>query len=165
MLFDNVAPSIITYLIHSKCTLSLTFNTPGPQTNPANLPLPPTIHTALPITDLLTTIFLSATNNTPTTLNPTRFLSRYDKSANNILESSLWASIGQTPWSEPYSHWYHRYVEFPVRALECASKLGEYTIVDWGTWWTVGEEIRKEMVIFVSAFFVDSSFLCVGVGN
>jgi ABC-type tungstate transport system permease subunit len=98
-------------------------------------------------------IFISATNDTPTTPNPTRFLSRYDKSANNILESSLWTSLGQTPWSEPYSHWYHRYVEFPFRALECASKLGEYTITDKGTWCSVAEEVRTEMEVFVSWFF------------
>lgn len=78
-----------------------------------------------------------------------RFLSRYDKSANNIKESSIWIAIGQKPWAHPYSNWYHRYVEFPLTALKAACVLGEYTITDRGTWLSVEEEIREKMSVFV----------------
>lgn len=87
---------------------------------------------------------------TQATANPIRFLSRYDKSANNIKESALWAAIGQTPWSYPYSQWYHQYVEFPFGALRAASRLGEYTVTDRGTWCMVEDEVRGEMSVFVS---------------
>lgn len=120
----------------------------GPTSNPASLP---TCGTSS-IQDLLSQIFLAATatQHTPT---PVRFLSRYDKSANNIRESSLWTSIGQTPWSEPYSHWYHRYVAFPLAALKAASILGEYTLVDRGTWYAVGEEGKSGLRSYVSLMF------------
>ena len=80
-----------------------------------------------------------------------RFLSRYDKSANNIRESHFWSAIGQTPWAEPYSTWYHRYVEFPFGALRAASRLGEYALVDRGTWYSIEDEVRKEMMVFKEA--------------
>jgi ABC-type tungstate transport system permease subunit len=83
-----------------------------------------------------------------------RFLSRYDKSANNIKESAIWAAIGQTPWSHPYSTWYHKYVEFPFQALRAASELGEYTLTDRGSWWAVEGEVRERMVLFVSVLFL-----------
>jgi ABC-type tungstate transport system permease subunit len=59
----------------------------GPLSNPANIS-----KTA----DILT-IFsqLHATAEAAVTELPVRFLSRYDKSATNIKESSLWISIGQ----------------------------------------------------------------------
>jgi ABC-type tungstate transport system permease subunit len=101
------------------------------------------------IRSLFAQIFIAAaaTQHTPS---PVRFLSRYDKSANNIRESAIWTSIGQTPWSEPYSHWYHRFVAFPVAALQAASVLGEYTLVDRGTWYAVREEDRKGLKSYVS---------------
>ena len=80
---------------------------------------------------------------------PVRFLSRYDKSAANIKESNIWSAIGQTPWSEPYSHWYHRYVEFPFAALQAAAQLGEYTLTDRGSWFAVEPWIRDRMAVFV----------------
>jgi ABC-type tungstate transport system permease subunit len=83
-----------------------------------------------------------------------RFLSRYDKSANNIKESAIWAAIGQTPWSHPYSTWYHKYVEFPFQALRAASDLGEYTLTDRGTWFAIEGEVRERMMVFVSAISV-----------
>lgn len=67
----------------------------------------------------------------------TRFLSRFDKSATNIKESSLGAAIGQVPWAIPYSTWYHAYIDFPIQALKAAASLGEYTLTDRGTWITV----------------------------
>ncbi|KAK0192436.1 hypothetical protein F5146DRAFT_1102379 [Armillaria mellea] len=65
---------------------------------------------------------------------PTRFLSRYDKSATNIKESELFIEIGQVPWALAYSSWYHQYPRFPIQALSAASLLAEYTLTDRGTW-------------------------------
>lgn len=78
-----------------------------------------------------------------------KFLSRYDKSANNILESRIWTSIGQTPWAEPenLSEWYIRCVAFPAEALREARRIGAYTLVDRGTWLTLREEMR-DMVCY-----------------
>ena len=72
----------------------------GPPSNPANIS-----KTA----DILT-IFsqLRAAADAAVTELPVRFLSRYDKSATNIKESSLWIGIGQvsddTTLSSLYSH-------------------------------------------------------------
>lgn len=88
---------------------------------------------------------------TATSANPVRFLSRYDKSANNIRESHIWTTIGQTPWAHPYSSFYHRYVDFPFGALRAASRLGEYTLVDRGTWYAIEEGVRQGMTVFVSS--------------
>lgn len=86
-----------------------------------------------------------------------RFLSRYDKSAANIKESSIWTAIGQTPWAHPYSSWYHRYIEFPFAALRAACALGEYTLTDKGTWLSIEEEIRDKMSVFVCYGFVSKT--------
>lgn len=88
---------------------------------------------------------------TSTSPNPVRFLSRYDKSANNIRESHIWITIGQTPWAHPYSSFYHRYIDFPYGALRAASRLGEYTLVDRGTWYAIEEDVRRSMTVFVSS--------------
>jgi len=76
--------------------------------------------------------------------------SRYDKSANNIAESKIWTTIGQTPWFWPYSPWYHIYQDLPFGALRAASKLGEYTLVDRGMWVSIEESTRDRMMVFVS---------------
>jgi len=105
------------------------FNLVGPASNPAQLPT----DGQSSIFELFALLFQAAGAfaASPT---PVRFLSRYDKSANNILESRVWTTIGQTPWSEPYSPWYHKYAAFPREALLEAAKLSEYTLVDRGTW-------------------------------
>ena len=59
----------------------------GPKSNPAKL------SNTSDITTIFTQLFTSAENASATT--PTRFLSRYDKSATNIKEADLWISIGQ----------------------------------------------------------------------
>lgn len=74
----------------------------------------------------------------------------YDKSASNICESRIWTTIGQTPWADPYSIWYHRYVEFPFQALRAAIKLGEYTLVDRGTWCSIDNDVTNKLEVFVS---------------
>jgi len=105
-----------------------------------------TIHT------LFAQLFRSAVAN-PSAVH---FLSRYDKSATNIKESLIWTSIGQCPWVDPDSaDLYHRYPAFPFQVLETAARLGEYTLVDRGTWWGVGGWVRERMVVFVG-----SAFLC-----
>jgi ABC-type tungstate transport system permease subunit len=79
---------------------------------------------------------------------PTRFLSRFDKSATNIKESELWITIGQVPWAMPYSNWYHVFLDFPIQALEAAAILGQYTLTDWGTWLSAGPSVTKSLTLF-----------------
>lgn len=79
-----------------------------------------------------------------------RFLSRYDKSAANIMESSLWAAIGQTPWAHPHSSWYHQYPDSPLAALQAAAALGQYTLTERGTWYALDEKARESLEVFVS---------------
>ena len=118
----------------------------GPASNPADLPT----DQRSDIFELFALLF-QACVSTQGTPNPVKFLSRYDKSANNIRESYIWICIGQTPWSEPYSSWYHRYVDFPFGALRAASRLGEYTLVDRGSWYAIEEEVRREMKVYKEA--------------
>lgn len=113
----------------------------GPKDNPANL----TVSSDCTIETLFSQLFIAAVASD----NAVRFLSRYDKSATNIKESAIWTSIGQTPWSYPYSFFYHINPEFPYQALATAARLQEYTLVDRGTWYGVEPWIRENMRIFV----------------
>lgn len=120
----------------------------GPASNAANLPT----DQKLSVKELFALLFQAAVASAGQgDGKEVRFLSRYDKSANNIRESTIWASIGCTPWAEPVSGWYHRYVAFPFQALRAASKLGEYTLVNRGTWYAIEEEVRREMKVFKEA--------------
>ncbi|KAM3079230.1 hypothetical protein ACMFMF_004153 [Clarireedia jacksonii] len=112
----------------------------GPNSNPAGISTDSSSQT---IHQLFVQLFTACVSNPGI-----RFLSRYDKSAANIKESSIWTSIGQTPWAHPFSSWYHRYVGFPFAALKAASALEEYTITDQGTWLSIGGDIREKMTIF-----------------
>jgi ABC-type tungstate transport system permease subunit len=141
-------------------TASASFNTEmkteltlnlGPKSNPANL----STTESDSIYDLFTQL-VRACIETQNSKNPIRFLSRYDKSAANIKESSIWTAIGQTPWSYPPSTWYHTCVDFPFRALEVTALLGEYSLVDKGTWWSVEPWIREKLMIFVRTLFHSS---------
>ena len=38
---------------------------------------------------------------------------------------------------------------FPRQALEAAARLGEYTLVDRGTWWAAEGWVRECMSVFV----------------
>lgn len=71
------------------------FNLVGPASNPAHLPL----DGKGSIFELFARLYQGAVASG--TSDPIRFLSRFDKSANNILESRIWSSIGLTPWSSP----------------------------------------------------------------
>ncbi|KAF9448069.1 hypothetical protein P691DRAFT_818191 [Macrolepiota fuliginosa MF-IS2] len=84
----------------------------------------------------------------PKTGPPTRFLSRYDKSATNIKESELFIKIGQVPWAYAYSKWYHQYPRFPIQALEAAATLGEYTLSDRGIWLSSTDDVRSRLEIY-----------------
>lgn len=115
----------------------------GPTSNPAKLPAE---SSAITIHQLFASLFRAAVQDPEV-----RFLSRYDKSAANIRESSIWTTLGITPWSEPYSGWYHRYVAFPAEALRAASVLGEYTLCDRGSWYAAPEQVRKDMCVYKEA--------------
>lgn len=71
------------------------FDLVGPVSNPANLPVQSDKSVFELFAQLYQMAVASGTND------PIRFLSRFDKSANNILESRIWTSIGLTPWSSP----------------------------------------------------------------
>lgn len=113
----------------------------GPRDNRANLTISPNST----IEALFSQLFIAAIASD----NTVRFLSRYDKSATNVKESAIWTSIGQTPWSYPFSLFYHINPEFPYQALATAAKLQEYTLIDRGTWYGVEPGIRESMRVFV----------------
>lgn len=95
--------------------------------------------------DMFSQLFIAATKPDSTI----RFLSRFDKSATNIKESFIWASIGQTPWSYPFSFFYHISNQFPYQALATAALLEEYTLTDRGTWYGAPDLVRDKLTILV----------------
>lgn len=48
----------------------------------------------------------------------------------------------KVPGGVPSSNWYHRYNQFPIPALEEASRRNEYTITDRGTYLTLKSQNR-----------------------
>ena len=111
----------------------------GPSSNPAGL---------VPGADASSLFQKLYTAAQAGTTPPTRFLSRFDKSATNIKESQLWVTIGQVPWATPYSTWYHVFLDFPIQALEAAATLGQYTLTDWGTWLSADPSVTRTLTIF-----------------
>jgi ABC-type tungstate transport system permease subunit len=99
-------------------------------------------------TNIFAKIYQAGELNTAKTAVPTRFLSRFDKSATNLKESTLWLKIGQVPWSLPYSTWYHQYPAFPIQALTAAIILKEYTLSDRGTFLSLPANVTGSMQIF-----------------
>jgi ABC-type tungstate transport system permease subunit len=99
----------------------------GPSENPAG------VNSSMSVSSIFARIYQAGELNTAKTEVPTRFLSRYEKSATNMKESTLWLGIGQVPWALPYSTWYHQFPAFPIQALSTASLLKEYTLTDRGT--------------------------------
>jgi len=112
----------------------------GPPSNPAN------ISNSSDTLTLFSNLYNAA--EAATSDPPVRFLSRYDKSATNIKESTLWLSIGQAPWSTPYSTWYHQYIAFPIQALTAAILLQEYTLTDRGTYLSLPANATGNAVIY-----------------
>ncbi|KAF2732257.1 extracellular solute-binding protein family 1 [Polyplosphaeria fusca] len=114
----------------------------GPKENPAS------ISNCSDVQTIFAKLYQSADKNSANTTVPTRWLSRYDKSATNMKESQLWLSIGQVPWSMPYSTWYHQFIAFPVQALTTAVQLKEYTLTDRATYLSISPEVASQTVIF-----------------
>ncbi|KAF5381210.1 hypothetical protein D9757_007872 [Collybiopsis confluens] len=118
----------------------------GPPSNPANLS---TVgDTVLDMFNKLVTMGNADQAVPPTDRVPTRFLSRYDKSATNIKESQLFITIGQVPWALAYSNWYHQYPRFPLQALQGASLLEEYTLTDKGTWLSSPSNVTSNLIVY-----------------
>ncbi|KFY00775.1 hypothetical protein V490_01222 [Pseudogymnoascus sp. VKM F-3557] len=115
----------------------------GPKANPADL----TSKESTSVQDQFAQIFLAATE-TAGSARPVRFLSRFDKSAANIRESSLWAAIGQVPLAHPHATWYHQYQDSPLGALEAASALNQYTLTERGTWFALNDAARDKLEVF-----------------
>ena len=76
-------------------------------------------------------------------------ITRYDASAGNITESSIWTTIGHTPWAKPSAAWYHMLGDFPFQAIRQAAVLNEYTLTDYGTWCAIESETRDKLTVFV----------------
>ncbi|QSS48746.1 extracellular tungstate binding protein [Histoplasma capsulatum var. duboisii H88] len=112
----------------------------GPRSNPAKL------NKKDKILKMISDIYKAAERGT--TEPPTRFLTRFDKSATNIKDSSLFIGIGQVPWATSAAKWYHQYIAYPIQALHAASMLEEYTITDRGTFLSVSQEVRDNIVIY-----------------
>ncbi|KAF9261636.1 hypothetical protein L218DRAFT_930464 [Marasmius fiardii PR-910] len=123
----------------------------GPSANPAKLS-----KSNDTVTDMFNKIVASGNEDAlhppnPSIRPPTRFLSRFDKSATNIKESELFIRIGQVPWAYAYSTWYHQYARFPLQALESASLLSEYTLTDRGTWLSSTPSVTSKLLIYKGA--------------
>ncbi|KAL4950164.1 hypothetical protein BDW69DRAFT_197478 [Aspergillus filifer] len=106
----------------------------GPTANPAGLRKSDDIRTMF--SDIFSFAKADLAGETSFSV-PTRFLTRYDKSATNIKESTMWTDIGQVPWAPAYSKWYHQYADYPVQALTAEILLQEYNITDRGTYLSI----------------------------
>ncbi len=47
-------------------------------------------------------------------------------------------------------------MDFPKGALRAAARLGEYTLVDRGTWYAVDESVKHGMIVYREAFDADA---------
>jgi len=103
---------------------------------------------------------------------PTKFLSRYDKSATNIKESEIFIAIGQVsllrahharrtwrcssdpnatlqvPWAHSHSRWYHQFTDFPRQALIAAAHLEEYTLTNRDAALSAAPEVLARFEIY-----------------
>ncbi|KAJ3805971.1 hypothetical protein F5876DRAFT_50904 [Lentinula aff. lateritia] len=120
----------------------------GPLSNPAGLTSTDLVHDAF--AKIVDKGARDALVEITTRTQPTRFLSRFDKSATNIKESGLFIDIGQVPWAHPPSPWYHIYPRFPRESLSAASVLGEYTLTDRGTWLSSERGVRKGLRVNIT---------------
>ncbi|KUJ08065.1 uncharacterized protein LY89DRAFT_600716, partial [Mollisia scopiformis] len=115
----------------------------GPKRNPAGL----VTDGSQSIFELLSTLFIAGicTSGASPSIH---FLTKFDASAANVKESNLWSTIGQAPWSDIHSSWYHRYVNTSPKALEVAAQMQEYTLIEGGTWLAADAETRENMMVF-----------------
>jgi ABC-type tungstate transport system permease subunit len=100
------------------------------------------------VTAIFAKIYQAGELNSAKTEIPTKFMSRFDKSATNLKESTLWLGIGQVPWALPYSTWYHQFPAFPIQALTTAIVLKEYTLTDRGTYLSLPANVTGGMAIY-----------------
>jgi ABC-type tungstate transport system permease subunit len=100
------------------------------------------------VSTILAKIYQAGELNTAKTEIPTKFLSKFDKSATNLKESTLWLGIGQVPWALPYSTWYHQFPAFPIQALTTAIALKEYTLTDRGTYLSLPASVASGMAMY-----------------
>jgi ABC-type tungstate transport system permease subunit len=130
----------------------------GPPENPAG------VNATMDASTIFAKIYQAGELNNAKTAVPTRFLTRYDKSATNLKESLLWLGIGQVniphpssnyakspkqvPWSLPYSTWYHQFPAFPIQALTTAILLKQYTLTDRGTFLSLQQNLTGGVEIF-----------------
>ena len=119
----------------------------GPLENPAG------VNSSMDTTTIFSKIYQAGELNTAKTAVPTRFLTRYDKSATNLKEATLWLGIGQVPWALPYSTWYHQFPAFPIQALKTASLLKEYTLTDRGTFLSL-QQLQPNLAAALEQFKV-----------
>ncbi|KFY97232.1 hypothetical protein V498_02194 [Pseudogymnoascus sp. VKM F-4517 (FW-2822)] len=126
----------------------------GPKSNPADLAFTESASAQ----DQFAQIFLAAVE-TAGSSRPVRFLSRFDKSAANIRESSLWTAIGQAPWAHPHASWYHQYQDSPLGALEAASALNQYTLTERGTWFALNDAARDKLEIFSGGVGIEDELM------
>jgi hypothetical protein len=56
----------------------------------------------------------------------------------------------QVPWALTYSRWYHQFPAFPLKALEQAALLSQYTLTDLSTWITSSDSVKSALKIFKS---------------
>ncbi|XPS71045.1 hypothetical protein M3J09_003231 [Ascochyta lentis] len=119
----------------------------GPPENPAG------VNDTMDATTIFAKIYQAGELNAAKTVVPTRFLTRYDKSATNLKEAQLWLGIGQVPWGLPYSTWYDQSPAFPIQALSTASLLREYTLTDRGTYLSL-EQLQPNLINALSQFKV-----------
>ncbi|KAM4067085.1 PBP superfamily protein [Hirsutella rhossiliensis] len=113
----------------------------GPKDNPARL------NGSASVTGLFSKLYEAAEAQPEGRAAQIRFLSRFDKSATNLKESHLWASVGQVPWADPVSGWYHKFQDYPLEALRAAVHLGEYTVTDRGTLLSLEAGLRAELAV------------------
>ncbi|KAJ8080977.1 hypothetical protein PM082_017812 [Marasmius tenuissimus] len=117
----------------------------GPRSNPAHLSSTDTVSQ---IFNKIVASGKADEDNPPKDRPATRFLSRFDKSATNIKDSELFIRIGQVPWAQTASTWYHKYPHYPLEALEEASTKSEYTITDKGTWLSSPTSVTDKLAIY-----------------
>ncbi|KZT43334.1 hypothetical protein SISSUDRAFT_686526 [Sistotremastrum suecicum HHB10207 ss-3] len=83
---------------------------------------------------------------------PIRFVSRGDGSATHIRECALFSRIGQAPWADIKSTWYHTArnptAQSSQATLAHAANLSAYTLTDLGTYLSAPKNIRDKLHVF-----------------
>ncbi len=119
----------------------------GPKTNSASLPIVGGDHPHISnneVYDIFKTISKGQ--------NGTKFFTRNDKSATNILEREIFkCAIGRYPDVDNDKEWYVQIKDehiYPQTALEISNKNDYYTLSDRGIWTWATPEIKSNLRIF-----------------